>query len=213
MTETEKFFLKDIPEAFNIAIEAMTKKIEEAEASSDPTAATKRSQLDAMKQLETTLRVEMTGEGGRDYYVNQSGGALTVDEEAKSTPVLWITQDVAHFEALWATGVNALGVGVGDTAKSVKPINPSVVDQVKAFDNVIKVVIEGVGDVGEAVTLIRLGEGTDRDNPDMTVNMALEDCKEMAAGRLLPPQAFMMGKLRIDGDMSLAMRLATLAVS
>ena len=40
----------------------------------------------------------------------------------------------------------------------------------------------------------------------------LADVREMLAGRLDPPQAFMAGKIRIDGDVSIAMRLASLGL-
>jgi putative sterol carrier protein len=42
------------------------------------------------------------------------------------------------------------------------------------------------------------------------LNMNAEDFKEMAAGNLNGVQAFMSGKLRIQGDMNQAMRLETI---
>ena len=43
---------------------------------------------------------------------------------------------------------------------------------------------------------------------DCTVAMSLEDFKEMATGALDPTTAFMMGKLKVTGDMGVAMKLA-----
>jgi putative sterol carrier protein len=45
---------------------------------------------------------------------------------------------------------------------------------------------------------------------DCTIRMALEDFNDMIAGELNPTTAFMMGKLKIDGAMSLALKLADL---
>lgn len=43
-----------------------------------------------------------------------------------------------------------------------------------------------------------------------TVTMAAADFKAMVAGQLNPVAAFMGGKLRLDGDMALAMKLQSL---
>lgn len=43
---------------------------------------------------------------------------------------------------------------------------------------------------------------------DCIVSMSLDDFKEMAAGELDPTTAFMMGKLKVTGDMGVAMKLA-----
>ena len=43
---------------------------------------------------------------------------------------------------------------------------------------------------------------------DCVVAMSLDDFKEMAAGELDPTTAFMMGKLKVTGDMGVAMKLA-----
>lgn len=45
---------------------------------------------------------------------------------------------------------------------------------------------------------------------DCTVKVALPDFLEMSAGRLNPTAAFMGGKLKIDGDMGIAMQLGSL---
>jgi putative sterol carrier protein len=42
---------------------------------------------------------------------------------------------------------------------------------------------------------------------DTTLKLKLEDFLAMAEGRLDPTAAFMQGKLRIDGDMGVAMQL------
>lgn len=42
---------------------------------------------------------------------------------------------------------------------------------------------------------------------DCTISISLEDFQSMTAGELDPTSAFMMGKLKVDGDMSIAMKL------
>jgi putative sterol carrier protein len=45
---------------------------------------------------------------------------------------------------------------------------------------------------------------------DCTVNIELADFQDMLSGDLNPMSAFMGGKMRIDGDMSVAMKLQSL---
>lgn len=55
----------------------------------------------------------------------------------------------------------------------------------------------------------QINEGTS-DNPSITISMDSADFKDLVAGKLDAMGAFMSGKLKVKGDMSLAMRLQTL---
>lgn len=48
----------------------------------------------------------------------------------------------------------------------------------------------------------------DRD-ADCTITMTLADFEAMASGEMDPTAAFMMGKLKVAGDMTVAMKLTT----
>ena len=48
------------------------------------------------------------------------------------------------------------------------------------------------------------------DAPKLTITQAIEDWREINAGRLNPQMAFMSGKIKISGDMSLAMKLGSI---
>ncbi|MEO3384861.1 SCP2 sterol-binding domain-containing protein [Mesorhizobium sp. CAU 1741] len=43
---------------------------------------------------------------------------------------------------------------------------------------------------------------------DCTITMSKDDFESLAAGELNPTMAFMSGKLKVDGDMSVAMQLS-----
>lgn len=63
--------------------------------------------------------------------------------------------------------------------------------------------IDGTG-ADNTVTLNR------SDSADCTIGMSAEDFGELIHGRLQPTAAFMQGKMRVDGDMGLAMKLGQL---
>jgi putative sterol carrier protein len=44
---------------------------------------------------------------------------------------------------------------------------------------------------------------------DCTIAMSLEDFEQMASGQLDPTSAFMLGKLKVAGDMTVAMKLSS----
>ncbi len=61
---------------------------------------------------------------------------------------------------------------------------------------------------------VKDGEGKfvdgQRDDPHITVTMSLEDFQQLLDGSLNATTAFMTGKIKIKGDMSLALRLQAL---
>ncbi len=72
-------------------------------------------------------------------------------------------------------------------------------------------------DLGSAGCLFIDGTGADntvvlnKDDPaNCTIGMSAEDFDDMIHGRLPPTAAFMQGKMQVDGDMSLAMKLGQL---
>lgn len=72
-------------------------------------------------------------------------------------------------------------------------------------------------DLGSDGCLFIDGAGADNivtlnknDPANCTISMSAEDFDDMIHGRLQPTMAFMQGKMRIDGDMGLAMKLGQL---
>jgi putative sterol carrier protein len=71
------------------------------------------------------------------------------------------------------------------------------------FDGLAKFVIEGEGAIMLDADGVRAG-----DHPaDVTLTATADDFQAMLAGELSPTMAFMSGKLSVDGDMGLAMKL------
>ena len=74
------------------------------------------------------------------------------------------------------------------------------------LDGSVKFVIEGEG----AVRIDAAGASADDGEADCTVSADAETFRSLLEGDLDPTAAFMSGKLRVEGDMGLAMKLGSI---
>lgn len=88
---------------------------------------------------------------------------------------------------------------------SVADIAASIKDRVEngAFDKVVKF---DCGDDG-VVIVDNQSVSTDDQDADCTIKVSLDDLESMVSGDLDPTAAFMQGKLQVEGDMGVAMKL------
>ena len=84
-----------------------------------------------------------------------------------------------------------------------------IADQMKgpveggSFDSSLKF------DCGDDGVLVIDGQSVSTEDADAacTISIAIDDLKSIVAGELDPTAAFMQGKMKVDGDMSVAMKL------
>ena len=106
-------------------------------------------------------------------------------------------------------------MATADDVKAIFAAMPSQfnADAAKGMNSVIQFNLTGDGG-GQHYVQIKdgacsVGDGAHA-SPNMTMTMAAQDYVDMISGKLNGQMAFMSGKLKIAGDMSLAMKMQTL---
>ncbi len=88
------------------------------------------------------------------------------------------------------------------TAKANEALQSGAFDKIVKFD---------FGDMGKLLLNGKENVATNEDgDADATVKVDWEDFQKLLAGNLDPTMAFMQGKLKVMGDMSVAMQLQSL---
>jgi len=97
-----------------------------------------------------------------------------------------------------------------EQSASADPADKAKIKDIRA---VIQVVLTGEGG-GEDYMELAGGDFKSAKGkagaPNLTITQAVPDWRDVNAGRLQPQMAFMSGKIKIHGDMSLAMKLGTI---
>lgn len=86
---------------------------------------------------------------------------------------------------------------------AVEALNKKISDQ---FDGSVKFTIDGVG----AVRIDENGASVDDSEADCTLTADPDVFEGILSGDMNPTSAFMTGKLKVDGDMGMALKLGAL---
>lgn len=88
-------------------------------------------------------------------------------------------------------------------AKAVEALNDKLGEE--GFDGSAKFIIEDEGEIVLDAEGARIGD----DDTDVSLTASVETFQGMLEGEVNPTMAFMSGKLKIDGNMAMAMKLAS----
>jgi hypothetical protein len=196
-----RFYAERLPEQFNRALREQERRVEAAQRT-----------LDGMRAVTATIRIEVRGEGGGTFFLNVASGVMTAAEEPARPPFLAVIQDRAAFEKLAReAGDSALGMlgGLSGLAAEMK-LTQARIDNLAGVRGCLR--FEVTGAEGFAL-LTNFGDGPVPDEPTTTIRVDPETYAALRSGQLDPQQAFMSGKIQVEGDMQLAMQLALAALS
>lgn len=183
-------------------------------AEQEDTAAAAQRALEGMRGVDATLRFDVRGAGGGTWYVNFTGGRASAGPAAAHPPFLSIVLDREHFEPLWReAGDNVLGFlgGVSGMGAPIR-LTRARVEQIAGVRGALRFELTGEG--GFRLVAHLGGEPPADDRPPATtIRVDAEAYRELRAGALQPQDAFLAGKIEVEGDVQLAMHLALAVLS
>jgi hypothetical protein len=199
--EPVAYFTERLPAQFDRALREQERAVETAQRV-----------LDGMRGVTTSLVVRVTGDGGGTFHLNVDDGRLTPGDAPSHPVLLTLVQDRAGFDRLIGdAGDSALGflgglTGLADGMKLTRA-------RVETLAGVSGTLLFAVaGDDGFALTT-HFGAGEPHEPPDTSIVVAAAVYAELREGRLDAQNAFMGGKLEVEGDMQLAMQVALAAMA
>jgi hypothetical protein len=199
--DPQSYFTERLPVQFERALRAQERAVEAA-----------RRLLDGMRAVDTTIVVEVSGEGGGRFVLNVDAGRLTPGDAPTHPVVMTLVQTRRDFERLIRdAGDSALGFlgGLSGLAGEIK-LTKERLGLLAGLRGTLRFRVKG--DDGFAV-LTHFGPGAPKEPPDTEIRVDPEVYADLQAGRLDAQNAFMSGKLELEGDMQLAMQLALAAMS
>lgn len=178
-------------------------------------AASKAGELsDEQKAVNHAVGVVLTGDGGGSWTMAIEGGALKVSGGSiadGANPVVSLSVEdwrgvLTGKKAMLAAG----GAGADMMAIDPSQFKPALLDRIKPIAGTIRFVVEDP-DQGDLEVTLKFGANAP-DEPQCTVSTDVETAKATQDGSMNPQMAFMQGKVKIVGDMNLAMQVGSLAM-
>ena len=173
--------------------------------------------LAGMRAVAATIRFDVRGEGGITVFVNIEGGRSSAGDAPAHPPFLSIAVDRSHYEPLFReAGDNVLGLlgGISGMGAPIK-LTRDRVEQIAAVGGTLCFELTGEGGFR---LLAKLGSAAPRRSHAATsptrrsasTPRPTANCAKAGSSRR---QAFLAGKIAIEGDMQRAMQLALAVLS
>jgi len=194
------FYTEQIPTQWN-------RMLDEQQALGEPG----RSVFEGMIAVDATIRVDIADEGD-SYFMNIDAGRMSAGDSAAHPPFLTLIQSRAAFERLAAeAGDSAMALlgGLSGLAGEMK-LTQQRIDNLSDVKGLLQFIV--TGDDGFDL-LTQFGTDPIPDEPATTISVDAEAYHDLRSGALNPQDAFMNGRIQIEGDMQMAMQLALAAMS
>jgi hypothetical protein len=199
MTDPRSFYTETIPAHFNATLEAQRQLGEPG-----------RAVYEDMRAVHASIRVDV--EGGGSFFLDIQAGRMAPSDAPAHPPFLTLRQDRRAFERIAAeAGDSTLALlgGLSGLAGEMK-LTRSRIQNLGAVGGSIR--FEVSGDQGFAL-LTHFGGKLIPEGPQASISVDEDVYCELREGRLDPTQAFMDGKLRVEGDVQLTMQLALAVIA
>lgn len=164
--------------------------------------------------------LRLVGPGGGAWSAGFEGGLLALLEGDAAGPLVTITLSVPDWREFIAGRVRDavdphIPVPLGDPRTLTRLVEHSARALIlKDFAGDLQIVIEDKDEDADYVATLTFGGGEPSvASPTTTITVTLGDLVAIVSGKDDAQSAFFQGKIRVDGDMNLAMGLMTAAMS
>jgi hypothetical protein len=195
------FFCETLPAQFEAVLREQERAVEAASRV-----------LAGMRAVNATIRADVLGGGGGTFFLNVAAGRLTPGESAAHPPFLTLVIDASSFDAFLAeVGGSALGFlgALSGLAQEMK-LTQARIDARAGVAGTVRFEARGAGGFH---LLVHFGRGEPAPTPTTSIAVDRDAYADLRAGRLNPQDAFLTGRIQIEGDLQLAMQLALAAVT
>ena len=204
-TDPKEFYTQRIPAQFAEALRR------QAETSANDGGEASRI-LEEMRAVNATLRVIVKGQTQDIFHLNISGGEAEASDAPAYPPFMTIIHDIAALDALVReSGDSALGFlgGMAGLAGEMKLTSGRIANLADLQGSI------GLELTGEDGFLLVSHFGPDPipDEPNCTIRIDGAVYQDIRSGTLPAQEAFMTGRIEVEGDMQMAMQLALAALS
>jgi hypothetical protein len=163
------------------------------------------------------LVIHVSGEAGGAWSMGFEDGRLRITEGASANAPLQLSLATDDLRAFVAGAIrDAILARAGGRTVDARQIGKLFAvthktEQIKAYSGNLQIAVEAPA-ATHRLTLTFGGGAPNPVAPSTTVSFALDDFLAILGGELNPQAAFFAGRIRLDGDMNLAMGLMALAM-
>lgn len=169
--------------------------------------------------VDVTLGVLLTGAEGGEWVVTLQQGTIEVTSGTREGCSATYVQSVGDWQgALWEGAGGLLGRGAaaifkpgstlpeGSAAGPLPAATPAALEELAKLDGLVRMRVDGLPG-GDWSVGFKLGSGLIPEEATATVSVSADDLALLESGELDPMTAFMSGKFKVEGDMTLLMQM------
>ena len=202
MTDSDDFYEKTVPNQFNQTLQTQRERGPEG-----------ADALESMQSVNATIKIDAEQSGSPTlHYLNIANGEMTAGKEPSHPPFMALSHDENSFEAIRAhSRGSVLGflAGLAGLEDDLK-LTLQRVDSLAELNSALRFSLQG----NEGFSIVARFGACEADR-DVECEIQLDEATyaELKEGSLTTEDAFLSGRVAVQGDMQLAIALALATIA
>lgn len=178
----------------------------------------------AGEAVDLKVGIRLEGEEGGEWTLHFIEGELGVQSGLAADCGVTVLQSVEDWRsAIWegrpqliADGIRELAekgpAGLAESPRPGAPGNPEALRELETLPGRIDAIVAGE-DVPDWQVAVQIGPGPIAEEPQATLMIGSTEAEALRTGELHPLEALITGQLKLEGDLSLIIRLQAIAMA